>query len=285
MFPSPEAGRWDEILAVVGEADRRGLEWVGIQDHPYQRRFLDTLALISFLAARTERVGFFPDVACLPLRHPAVLAKTAISIDVMSGGRFELGLGAGAFWDAIEAMGGPRRSPGEALGALADAIEVIRLVWGGDRGLRFEGEHYRVDGLHGGPRPAHDIGIWLGVTGPRALGLLGRSADGWVPSIPRVPLDQVDDKQARIDEAASEAGRDPRAIRRLCNVNGVITDGDRGGFLHGPPEQWVEELGSLAVDHGLDTFILWPEADPVEQVRRLSEVAPRVRELVESHRR
>ena len=99
----------DAVLEQVLAAERGGLELVGIQDHPYQRRFLDTFSLIAFLAARTERVRMFPAVANLPLRRPAMLAKAAVSLDVLSGGRFELGLGAGAFWDAIESFGGERR--------------------------------------------------------------------------------------------------------------------------------------------------------------------------------
>src|ERR1043165_3483093 len=92
----------ERVLEQVLAAERGGLDLVGIQDHPYQRRFLDTFSLLAFLAARTSRVRLFPDVANLPLRHPALLAKAAASIDVLSDGRFELGLGAGAFWDAIE---------------------------------------------------------------------------------------------------------------------------------------------------------------------------------------
>src|SRR5919107_5678869 len=110
-------------------ADRAGLDLVGIQDHPYQRRFLDTWILISTLVPVTERIRFFPDVACLPLRPPALLAKAAASLDVLSGGRVEMGLGAGYFWDAIEAMGGPRRTPGESVDALEEAIRIIRTLW------------------------------------------------------------------------------------------------------------------------------------------------------------
>ena len=112
VFPTPEAEKLEEVLTLARVADEEGLDYVGIQDHPYQRRFLDTWMLMATVLARTERVGVFPDVANLPLRQPAVLAKAAASLDVMSGGRFELGLGAGAFWEAVEAMGGPRRSPG-----------------------------------------------------------------------------------------------------------------------------------------------------------------------------
>src|SRR3954465_13969107 len=107
IFPVPNAEHADQLLEHVIAAEQAGLDLVGIQDHPYQRRFLDTWSLIAFLAARTERIRFFPDVANLPLRQPAVMAKAAASTDLLSGGRFELGLGAGAFWDGIAAMGGP----------------------------------------------------------------------------------------------------------------------------------------------------------------------------------
>ena len=76
------------------------------QDHPYQPRFLDTWTLLSVLAAQTSTVRLAPNVANLPLRPPAVLARSVASLDILSGGRVELGLGAGAFWDAIEANGG-----------------------------------------------------------------------------------------------------------------------------------------------------------------------------------
>ena len=82
---------------------------------------------------RTERVRLFPAVANLPLRHPAMLAKEAATIDVLSGGRFELGLGAGAFWEGIEAFGGPRRSGPESVDALEEAIAILRACWSGER--------------------------------------------------------------------------------------------------------------------------------------------------------
>src|SRR3954453_12550069 len=142
IFPTPNAADQDEILEQVLIADREGLDLVGIQDHPYQRRFLDTWSLIPFLAARTERIRFFPDVANLPLRPPAVMANAAASIDILSGGRFELGLGAGAFWEGIGAMGGPVRSGKESVDALEEAIAVIRLMWSGERSVSFSGEYY-----------------------------------------------------------------------------------------------------------------------------------------------
>lgn len=272
----------DPLLDTAREVEARGLDVIGVQDHPYQRRFVDTWTLLSMIAAVTSRVVVFPDVANLPLRPPAVMAKAAASIDVLSGGRFEHALGAGGFWDAIEAYGGPRRSPRDALGALEEAIAVTRLVWSGQRNLRFNGEHYRLAGANSGPVPAHPMGIWLGVYGPRAIGLTGRLADGWVPSL-RGEAGPLGDAAARLDEAAADAGRDPAEVRRVLNVNGEITDGASAGLLRGPVGQWVDELTDLAVGYGFDTFVFWSDG-PGQLPRFAEEVVPSVREQVAAER-
>lgn len=271
-------------LAIL--ADELGLDYVGVQDHPYQPRFHDTWTLLTAIAMRTRRISVFPDVVSLPLRPPAMLAKAAASLDLLSGGRFELGLGAGAFWDPIAAMGGPRRTPGESVQALEEAIHVIRLMWSGERSVRFSGQLYQLAGVHPGPAPAHPIGIWLGVIGPRALGLTGRLADGWVPSLPYVPPSQLPAKQARIDDAARSAGRDPAAIQRVYNVGGLIGGGDPASPLSGTPERWAQSLATFAVEYGMDTFVFAEGDDAEDQLRRFAlEVVPRTRELVEQARR
>ena len=100
-----------------------------LQDHPYQAKFLDAWALIATIAARTSTLRLTTNVTNLPLRPPFVLAKAVASLDLLSRGRIELGLGSGAFWDAVAAAGGPRRTPKEAVAALAEAIEIIRATW------------------------------------------------------------------------------------------------------------------------------------------------------------
>lgn len=278
LIPNADA----PLLSIAQEVERLGLDYISVQDHPYQRRFVDTWTLLSMIAATTSRIGLFPDVANLPLRPPAVMAKAAASLDVLSGGRFELGLGAGGFWDAIEAYGGPRRTPGDALAAMEEAIEVIRKVWSGERNLRFEGQHYHLRGAHSGPVPAHPIGIWLGVTGPRALKLAGKVADGWVPSF-RGDLKKIAEMTKRLDDAAAESGRDPVSIRRILNVNGVITDGASNGMLQGPVNQWADELTDLTITYGFDTFIFWGEGEG--QLQRFAEqVVPAVRAQVTAER-
>lgn len=202
----------------------------------------------------------FPDVANLPLRPPPLIAKAAATIDRLIGGRFELGLGAGAFWDAIQALGGPQRTPGESLDALAEAVDIIRRIWSGERGLRVHGRFDRLHGAHGGPEPAHPVSIWLGAYGPRALRLTARVADGWVPSF-RGELQPIIDMTARLDDAADGGGRDAAALRRILNVGGTITDGSTEGAFGGPVGQWRDELTDLAVAHGFDTFVLWVEGE------------------------
>jgi len=280
----PRADRYDDHVELARAADAAGYDLLGVQDHPYQRRFLDTWTLLSVLAPQTERIRLFPNVANLPLRPPAILAKAAASLDVISGGRVELGLGAGGFWDAIEAIGGPRRSGGESVDALEEAIEVIRLMWSDERSVSFDGRFYTLSGVKPGPRPAHAIGIWLGAIKPRMLRLTGAKADGWSVSLAYVPPEQVRESSALIDEAAAEAGREQSAIRRLYNVSGVVSEGQGGegeGTLQGPPSLWVETLAEWATAIGIDTFVFWPEADPRGQLERFAtDVAPALREAI-----
>ena len=268
-FIAPDAAAPERTVEQVLAADAAGLDLVGIQDHPYQRRFLDTFTLLAYVAARTERVRLMPDVANLPLRPPAMLAKAAASLDVLSGGRVELGLGAGAFWEGVEAMGGPRRAPGESVDALEEAVAVLRGWFAGERPLHVEGEHYRVSGAQPGPPPAHPIRLWIGAYRPRMLRLTGRLGDGWVPSSGYLDVNDALDRHAVIDEAARRAGRDPADIRRGFNAE-----------VTGPPEGWADRLARLATDHRFETVLVTvPDEDPVGFIRRLGEdAAPAARE-------
>lgn len=282
-FLTPLAADPGALVEQARAVEALGLDLLGIQDHPYQYRFLDTWTLLSFLAAKTTKLRLFPDVINLPLRPPAVLAKSAASLDVLSGGRFELGLGAGAFWEGIEAIGGPVRTPGEAVAALEEAIDITRLIWSGERGVTYDGDFYQLKGVQTGPKPVHDMGIWLGAYGPKMLDLLGRKADGWIPSISYAPPKRLRELTPLLDEAAEAAGRDPASIRRLLNLFGSITGGESEGLLKGPVEQWVDELTELAVDYGMDTFLFGH--DDFSQVRRFAEeVVPGVRQQVAAAR-
>ncbi len=278
-FPIPEANAYTQILEQARLADELGLDLIAVQDHPYQWRFLDALTLLTAIAVQTKRVRVLTDVANLQLRPPAVLAKWAASLDVMTGGRVELGLGAGAFPASVAAMGTDAREGGEAVSALEDAIAVIRLMWSGQRGARFDGRYYKLRGVNPGPVPAHPIGIWLGAYRPRMLGITGRLADGWLPSLGYMNPDALNDANRLIDDAATAADRNPADILRIYNIGGRITEGESSGFLDGPVDQWVDQLTELTVDYGMDGYILGTGENPEEQLRRFAaDVAPQVRE-------
>src|SRR3954470_13697225 len=283
-FLTPQNADPHAPVTLARLSEQVGLDLVTFQDHPYQPAFLDTWTLLSFVAARTNRVHLAANVTNLPLRPPAVLAQAVASLDLLSGGRVELGLGAGAFWDAIEAMGGRRLTPGEGVQALEEAIDVIRQMWdtGARGGVRVDGQHYRVIGAKRGPAPAHDVGIWLGAYKPRMLALTGRRADGWLPSLGYLKAGDLAAGNAVIDDAAAAAGRSPEEIRRLLNVSGQFLARGRGP-LAGPAEQWAEELADLALTDGISAFILGSD-DPDDLRRFAAEVAPAVRELVDAER-
>jgi alkanesulfonate monooxygenase SsuD/methylene tetrahydromethanopterin reductase-like flavin-dependent oxidoreductase (luciferase family) len=265
VFLTPDASQPGRLLELSALADELGFDLIGVQDHPYQRRFLDTWTLLTAIAMRTKTVQVFPDVANVPLRPPAVLAKAAASLDLLSAGRVELGLGAGGAWDAIKAIGGPVRTPGESVAALEEAIQVIRLMWSGERNQRFDGKFYQLAGVQTGPKPLHPIGIWLGAYKPRMLSLVGRAADGWVPSLGYVQPADLLEGNRRIDEAAAAAGRDPRAIRRLLNAGADVP---------------VELFTSLTVEQGMDTYVIGGIEDPEALRWFASDVVPAVREAV-----
>ncbi len=280
LFPTPEAARLGDLLTLVQLAEVEGLDLVSIQDHPYQAKYLDTWTLLSVLGARTSTIRLAPNVTSLPLRPPVVLAKAAATLDLVTGGRVELGLGAGAFWDGIVAAGGPRRTPKEAVDALAEAVQILKAFWAGGT-VRVEGEHYRAVGLHAGPRPAHDIPDWIGAYKPRMLRLTGRLADGWVPSMGYADPSALVALSRQVDEAAVAAGRAPVDIKRIYNITGRFGTGS--GFLQGRPQDWAEQLAALALDVGTSSFILGTD-DPDDVRRFAAEVAPAVREQVASAR-
>jgi hemerythrin-like domain-containing protein len=284
VFVTPSAAQPEAAVELARLADRAELDLVTFQDHPYQPAFLDTWTLMSYAAARTTRVRLAGNVLNLPLRNPAVLARSVASLDLLSGGRTELGIGAGAFWAGIEAMGGQRLAPGQAVGALAEAIQIIRQLWDtADRGpVRVPGTHYRAVGAKRGPAPAHPVSIWVGAYKPRMLRLTGRLADGWLPTLSYLQPGDLAAGNARVDEAASDAGRDPGDIRRLLNINGRFGPGGTG-LLDGPAEVWAEQLAELALTEGISTFILASD-DPDDIRAYAAEVAPAVRDLVAAAR-
>lgn len=282
-FVTPRSADPQHVVRLARHAEHVGLDLISLQDHPYQPAFLDTWTALTWIAAHTERIAIAPNVLNLPLRPPAVVARSTASLDLLSEGRVELGLGAGAFWPAIEAMGGGRLTPGQAVDALTEAIAVIRALWGAPGpGVHVAGTHYSLDGAKPGPEPAHRISIWLGAYKPRMLRLTGATADGWLPSTAYLGEGDLERGNAAVDVAAIEAGRSPGDVRRLLNLQGTFDEtGD--AFVAGPPEAWVERLLPLATEQGISTFILM--ADDERTIETFAgEVAPALRDAVAAAR-
>ena len=282
----PPSAPGHDVVELAELTEQVGLDLVSLADHPYWPQRLDTLTLLAAIAARTSRVRVFANLFNLPLRPPTMLARAATTLDVLSNGRFELGIGTGAqpMWDVIVAEGGPRRSAGESIEALDEAIRIIRALWTPGPDVRFAGRYYHLDGAKPGPAPAHDVNIWLGAYQPRLLRLVGRLADGWVPSSPHLRPDHLAAANQIIDQAAIGAGRSPQAVRRLYNIGGDFTAAG-SGFLQGPPKVWVEQLTELTLTAGVSGYILYrvESADVIRQFA--NEVAPAVRDAVTTARR
>src|SRR5262245_31946753 len=224
----PSASGRSDPVTDARRAEDLGLDHVSIWDHPHgDRPSFETWTLLTWIAARTERIGLATNVLGLPFRLPALTAKMAETLDRLSGGRVILGLGAGANDREMAGIGAPARTPAEKVEALEEGLNVIRGVWSHSP-FSFDGRHYRTDAALIEPKPGRPIPIWLGTYGPRALDLTGRLADGWIPSMPYLPPGAARSRLDRVRASAARAGRDADALDYAYNV---------GVRIGGPPPE------------------------------------------------
>jgi probable F420-dependent oxidoreductase len=262
-------------------AEELGFDMVMLSDHLVGGRPThETWTLLTWIASRTSRIRLGTNVLGLPYRHPAVTAKMAETLQRLSGGRLVLGLGAGGNDTEFHAFGLPVRQPREKIDAFEEALEIIRRLWREPQ-VTFHGRHYSVHEATIDPRPERRIPLWLGTYGPRALRLIGRLADGWVPSYPFAPPDQWRRMRDVVREAAEEASRDPSEIEFAYNV-GVRLDGagaTRRPIVSGSAR---EVAGSLAgfVRDGVTFVNVWPVGGAREHAERIArDVVPAVRDV------
>ncbi len=237
----------DDPVGMAQEAERLGYDFVSAADHPCgSNPSYETTIMLTWIAAHTSRIRVASRVLAVPFRRPAMVAKLAASLDLLSGGRLILGLGAGYSDQESAALGGPVLSPAEKIDGLAEAIQVIRGAWTRP-GYTQHGHHYSVSDLEMEPQPTRPIPVWLGTFGPRALAVAGRLADGWIPSLGYKPLDEFPAMRRRIDAAAEAAGRRPDDIRGILNVS-IRIDPDaqpQPDMVTGPARQVVSQLRDL----------------------------------------
>jgi probable F420-dependent oxidoreductase len=163
---------WREAAS---EVERLGYSSLSMPDHLGSQ--YGPIAALSFAAATTKELRLTNSVLANDLRHPVMLAKEMATLDVLSGGRVELGLGTGWMTSDYRALGLTVDSPAIRLARLAEAVQLLRLVWSGAR-VEFNGKHYQVGDLEGWPLPTQgQIPIMLGGAGRRMLGLAAQVAD------------------------------------------------------------------------------------------------------------
>ena len=282
------------LVANAQAAEASGFDFVAVQDHPYVPDYLDPFVLLAQIAAATTSLTLVTDVANLPLRPAPMLAKTTASMDVVSGGRFVLGLGGGRSWDQIAGLGGPTWSPGQTVTAIEEAIDVLRLLWQPSaHAVSYAGTTYSLEGAAPGPASANEIGVWLGAAGPRMLDVLGRKADGWIAPL-STRFETKPAAQEQIDAAAVSAGREPGDITRVLQLVGTVTDsvtpaqrprsGPGAQAIRANSEQWAEIIAEFVTEQRFTAINLVPERETPDQIAQFgSTVIPAVAHLLAAH--
>jgi alkanesulfonate monooxygenase SsuD/methylene tetrahydromethanopterin reductase-like flavin-dependent oxidoreductase (luciferase family) len=269
------AGDEDPPASAI-RAEALGFDFVSASDHPVgEQPTYETLTLLTWIAARTDRIGIATRVLGVPFRRPALVAKAAESLHRLSGGRLILGLGGGYSDAEIRSVGGPVPSPREKVDGLADAIEIMRGAWTGDAVTR-DGSVHSVDDLVIRPTPLSPIPIWLGTYGPRALEVTGRLADGWIPSLGFAAPEQIPTMLNRIRDASELAGRERDAVRAIYNVPVNVGAGapGRDGTVAGSVSEVVARLQEF-VQLGFTGFNVIAAADQLPVIA--AEVLPALR--------
>lgn len=262
-----------DVLRLATLAETLGLGYLGIQAHAAAGAYHEPWTLLTAIGMKTAHISLFTTVADLSPHALVQLARAASTLDSLTGGRIAL---------ALISRGAQHGDP-EAMAALEEAIQLLRLMWRGERSVRFAGRFYRLADVQPGPAPTHPIAIWLAGQEPSLAALAGRMADGWLlDHSPAMQPDALARLSEQLDEAATSAGREPSEIQRICTITGRIGKEERDTAFEGSAHQWSASLAELAAKVGIDTFLLLESDDAEEQLRLYAqEVAPRTRELVE----
>jgi probable F420-dependent oxidoreductase len=292
-FAVPISGSWatpENITTIATGAEALGytslwtfqrlLSPVGPDDQPVlapqYRSVHDPLSVLAFLAGVTSRPRLGVAIVNLPFEAPIVLAKQLTTIDHLSGGRLDAGLGLGWSPDEFTAVG----TPYERRGARAEEhLACLRAIWADDV-VEFAGDFYEVPRSRVEPKPVQrpHPPLLLGGAAPAALRRIGRLADGWISSS-QADLGRIDESIAVVRDAATAAGRDPDHLRFICRGVVKVRDSERGPLI-GSIDEIRADLADLATKGVTETFldlnfdpeIGSPDADPGESMRRAMDV-------------
>lgn len=287
VHTGPQKVTTGELIELWQEVERLGFGWISIWDHFYAADMTgdahchEAVAIHTALAMSTTKVRCGSLVYCAGYRHPAVLAKAIATIDHLSGGRVDVGLGAG--WSQIEyeAYGFPFPRAGIRLDMLEEAAHCVRGLLRDDE-TTFEGIHFQLEKARLEPKPVQDrLPIWIGGGGEqRTLRIAARYADGW--NVPFISPEEFARKRGVLAKHCAEIGRDPSEIRCTINLGlawreedlrpqfGNIAEMVRPGVLMGSEEQVLDRIGQY-VDAGAEQINIALRAPfDVDGLRRLA---------------
>ncbi len=262
---------YEELRKVWKLADNSGFYWASVWDHFYEAPPVDgtspafeAVASLAALAAETTRVRVGCLVFCMMYRNPAALAKAAVTIDHISNGRVEIGLGAGWHNVEFEELGYVFHAPKTRLDMLEEGVQIIKGMLGDEESTTFSGEHYHVQNARCYPRPVTGkLPVWIGGTGEkRSLRIAARYGDGW--NCAYISPESFERKSAVLDQWCEREGRDPAQIERSINLGFYMGADEKSaqrnreifasswgggrdsGMLFGTPKEVVERLGQYA---------------------------------------
>lgn len=256
---------FDTMLERARAAEDSGFEGIALMDHlapplATEHDMWESMVMATWLLAHTDRLKVGHLVLCDSLRHPALLARQAVSLDHASDGRFELGIGWGSVPEELEIFGVGSADPKVRVGRLAESLDVIRALWTGEP-VTYSGQYFQLQAAQQRPVPRHGIPILIGGVGRRTLDLVRRHADWW-----NVPVHEV----SKLEAARAEAGT--ARVSAQWRVALLEREADRAevtalaqrrfgavsvdAMLIGTAPQLIERFGELA-GRGIERFYVW----------------------------
>lgn len=285
MHAGPQDLGIEELKRLWRTADESGFHWVSVWDHFYANPLKDRnnpcfegVAAMAALASLTRNVRVGCLVFCALFRSPGMLAKAAVTVDHLSGGRADIGIGAGWFEEEFREFGYGFPPLGRRLDQLEEALAIIRSLWHEDV-THFKGKYYEVNGAVCSPKPLNpNMRLWVGGRGKeRTPTIAARYADGF--NMPYLAPAAVADRLSRLVAACEREGRNPAELTSSVNVG--FYPGDRTpdvnpeGCLVGSTAQMADRIGEY-VDTGVEglNIALRPPVDWDGLAAFIEEVMP-----------
>lgn len=254
----------DVMVERARAAESSGFTGMALMDHLVppladHHDMYDAMLTAGWLLGATERLKLSHLVLCDAFRHPAILAKQAVTLDHASGGRFELGIGWGSVPEELETFGVFTTDAKTRVARLAETLEVVKALWTGEP-VEFHGEHHHISGGLQNPKPLDRIPIVIGGAGPRTLKLVAAHADWW--NLPIYALDKLEELRPSAGNARVSIQQMVTYIpqeedrERITQLTLSRFGGMRRGILIGTADEIVDEYRRLA-DRGVERFYVW----------------------------